>query len=112
MPQLPPIHRPFWSKKRDVELARRRSKKRQYATNSSTWRKLRARQLAQEPLCCECSKEGKLTPANTVDHMDGNSYNNAPNNLQSLCAPCHARLTVKHDGAFGNPISRRGSDDG
>jgi 5-methylcytosine-specific restriction protein A len=112
MPNLPPVHRPRWSKKRASELAKRRSKRRLYPTNSATWRKIRAAQLAREPLCRECHKQGKLTSANTVDHVDGDSFNNQSVNLQSLCASCHGRLTVHHDGGFGNPVRRRNSDEG
>ena len=112
MPNLPPVHRPHWNKNRAAELAKRRSKRRLYPTNSATWRKMRAAQLAREPLCRECGKDGKITPANTVDHVDGNSHNNDPNNHQSLCGPCHGRLTALHDGSFGRLVNRRGGDEG
>jgi len=93
MPDLPTVHRPAWAdrvkKHNDVERARRNSKRRCYATNHPTWRKLRARILVEEPLCRACSAEGRITPANTVDHIDGNTYNNARDNLAAYCRKCH-----------------------
>ena len=41
-------------------------------------------------------------PATHVDHDDGDTYNNAPDNLVSLCQPHHSQKTAKHDGGFGN----------
>ena len=70
---------------------------RTYATNATTWRKLRALVLAHQPLCaCGC-----LMPADTVDHIDGNATNNAMANLQAMTAACHSRKTVAQDGGFG-----------
>jgi 5-methylcytosine-specific restriction protein A len=45
-----------------------------------------------------------VTPANEVDHVDGDSHNNAPSNLQSLCKPCHSAKTVNENGGFGNEM--------
>ena len=81
-------------------------KDRRYKTNSTTWRKLRSAQLIRQPLCEDCSKEGRVTPANTVDHINGNTYNNSYTNLRSLCVRCHTIKTNKHDGGLGNRIHR------
>lgn len=37
-----------------------------------------------------------------IDHIDGNSSNNDPNNLQTLCANCHRLKTfLNRDGVYG-----------
>ena len=78
-----------------------RQERRLYRTNDSKWRKIRAGQLTREPLCRACKAKGIIFPANEVDHIDGDSYNNFENNLQSLCKPCHSKKTAKENGGFG-----------
>ena len=57
------------------------------------WRKARARFLRRNPLCAECRKEGRLTPATVVDHIIPHRGNQAlvwdEGNWQPLCKPCH-----------------------
>lgn len=104
MPSMAPKHSPAKvsakvhrnAKERDA-----RQGKRQFATNSRMWRAIRAEQLQFEPLCRECSKSCKITPATDVDHIDGDSWNNRPSNLQSLCHSCHSAKTVRENGGFG-----------
>jgi len=76
-------------------------------TNSAQWKAIRAKVLASEPLCRECAKAGRVTAALHVDHIDGDSWNNEPDNLQPLCIPCHGRKTVREDGGFGNERKHR-----
>lgn len=61
------------------------------------WRKLRATQLAMEPLCRECLANGRTTAATDVDHIvarrDGGS--DGYENLQSLCHSCHSSKTAR-----------------
>jgi 5-methylcytosine-specific restriction enzyme A len=61
------------------------------------WEKIRALYLAKHPLCEQCEKEGRLTPAAEVHHIvavaDGGS--DAEENLMALCKPCHSRFTLK-----------------
>ncbi len=59
------------------------------------WRKVRLRVLDSEPLCRFCKVEGRITPANEVDHIDGNSRNNDRANLRPLCKPCHSARTLR-----------------
>jgi 5-methylcytosine-specific restriction endonuclease McrA len=40
---------------------------------------------------CEIRFSGQLQ----VDHMDGNPYNDNPDNLQTLCANCHIFKTFQ-----------------
>lgn len=79
-----------------------RQRRRALATNSTTWRKLRASILDGEPLCRICAAAGRITGASHVDHVDGDDSNNNPDNLQPLCAPCHSSKTAREDGGFGN----------
>jgi len=57
------------------------------------WFQLRARQLREQPLCKFCGDLGRVTPAAVVDHKQPHRGDEAlffdPDNLQSLCKPCH-----------------------
>ena len=60
--------------------------------NSKAWRRLAALQIKREPLCAECLKAGRITPAAIADHIrpvreGGQKYD--IDNLQSLCRACH-----------------------
>jgi len=104
MPFAPPKHRPTAGTKRhsvEEQDALKRQARRQYRTNSSTWRKARAIQLAKEPLCRDCQAEGVITPATVVDHIDGDSWNNTPDNFASLCVRHHNQKTARENGGFG-----------
>ena len=54
---------------------------------STAWRKLRAIKLKEEPMCEECARLGRLTPAQMVDHIVPINKGGAGldlDNLQSL----------------------------
>jgi 5-methylcytosine-specific restriction protein A len=57
------------------------------------WRKLREWQLSREPLCRRCLEVGQTRAANTVHHRKAHKGDPAllydPENLESLCKPCH-----------------------
>lgn len=87
--------------------AERRSKEAQayhrlYA--STRWRALRAQQLAREPLCAFCTKDGKIKPATVCDHVKPHKGDLTlfwdPANLQSLCQSCHSgrKLAIEKRG--------------
>ena len=82
--------------------AKARQSKRALPTNSTAWRRIREGVLRANPLCVECEKQRRVTPATVVDHIDGDAMNNDPSNLQGLCAPCHSAKTARQDGGFGN----------
>lgn len=72
----------------------------------TAWKKIRAHHLRQQPLCVTCQAEGKLTPANVVDHIQDHKGDFAlfytPGNLQSLCKRHHDIKTASTAGGFGN----------
>ena len=64
------------------------------------WAKIRRSFLNRNPLCEECMRTGKMTPATEVHHMiplvQGGTH--AYSNLQALCHSCHSRKTVAEAG--------------
>ena len=62
--------------------------------NTKRWRTIRAIVLSEEPTCRMCKRLGKITPADTVDHIKPHKgdlqlfYDR--DNLQALCASCHS----------------------
>lgn len=57
------------------------------------WRKRRAAQLAEHPLCRLCmDMRGRVTAASVADHVVPHRGDPAlfEGPLQSLCAPCHS----------------------
>ena len=73
------------------------SKRREQDTiyRSAAWQSIRQRQLSMHPLCQACHLEGRLTPAQVVDHVfrwkDYGRQAFTLNLFSSLCAPCHSR---------------------
>ncbi len=64
---------------------------------TARWSAIRARQLMAQPLCKACEKQGRVTPARDVDHIEPHRGDLAKfwdtNNLQSLCPSCHGAKT-------------------
>lgn len=93
-----------------VKVAQPREVRRAYngkAYDRRSWRDgIRPAKLRQDPLCVDCSKQGRAVAATEVDHVDGDPENNSPENLASMCKPCHSRKTARHDGSFGNTVNR------
>lgn len=77
-----------------------------YLYNSSLWKKIRADQLRMHPLCAECAKLGRVTPATECDHIVPHKGDKSRfydrSNLQSLCHQCHSAKTATEDGGYGN----------
>lgn len=62
----------------------------------------------QGPLCVMCKVEdARVTPATDVDHIDGNSRNNAYVNLRPLCHAHHSRRTATDQGFGRRPRGGR-----
>jgi 5-methylcytosine-specific restriction protein A len=60
------------------------------------WRHIRAAYIAAHPLCEECQRAGRLTPAQEVHHILPLSQggDHRPENLMALCKPCHSGITI------------------
>lgn len=76
---------------------------------TSRWAKVSHSFLISHPLCEECMRQGKLTPATEVDHIKPHKGNKTLfwdyENWQALCHECHSKKTAKEDGGFGNSIT-------
>ena len=61
------------------------------------WKRIRDRYITAHPLCEECKREGKLTPAAEVHHIlplsRGGTHDES--NLMALCTPCHSAITAR-----------------
>ena len=75
-------------------------KLRQKAYQNRHWRKLRDTYLKEHPICEECLKHGKVTPAEDVHHIKSPfrggeiNYNMLLDyhNLESVCKDCHGEI--------------------
>ena len=75
------------------------------------WQKARLTYLKRHPLCAECERQGRVMPANEVDHIIPHRGNqvlfwDTQNNWQGLCKPCHSRKTVQEGGRWGGDVER------
>ena len=68
---------------------------------SHRWQMARKQFLVTHPLCAECERIGKLTPATVVDHIQPHRGDQAlfwdERNWQPLCKKCHDRKTRLED---------------
>ena len=75
------------------------------------WQKEREKFLRRNPLCTECMKENKITPAKIVDHIVPHKGDMKlfwdRSNWQPLCKRCHDSKTAREDGGFGNEKNKR-----
>lgn len=82
-----------------------------YLYNRKAWKQLRLDHLARHPLCVYCQREGKLTPATVVDHIQPHKGNIDlfldSKNLQSLCKVHHDSSKQR---AEARQVSEIGSD--
>lgn len=60
------------------------------------WRRIRLQYIQSHPLCEQCEREGRLTPAEEVHHILPlvNAGTHNAGNLMALCKSCHSRITV------------------
>ena len=68
---------------------------------SHRWQIARRQFLVSHPLCVECERSGRLTPATVVDHIQPHRGNQElfwdEKNWQPLCKKCHDRKTRLED---------------
>lgn len=101
LPKRPPIHRPFGSRteqqrKRDYGAQRRaRGERNPY---NAPWPAIRLAHLQAHPLCLFHMEQRQRVAATEVDHIDGDAWNNSPNNHRSLCKRCHSARTARDQG--------------
>lgn len=67
-----------------------------------TWKRIRDRYIAAHPLCEQCKKDGKLTPAEEIHHIKPLSQGgtHAEENLMALCTSCHSEITAREGGRW------------
>ena len=70
----------------------------------SRHRKIRKIVMAEEPLCRECLKHGRIVPSQEMDHIDGNTWNTSRDNLQMLCRHHHSQKSVREQGGFKGKV--------
>lgn len=75
------------------------------------WQRIRAFQLASEPLCRMCNSVGRVTAALVCDHVtphrgDEEAFFAGP--FQSLCKPCHDGPKQSHEARATAPIGLDG----
>jgi 5-methylcytosine-specific restriction protein A len=60
------------------------------------WKRIRDRYIKAHPLCEECNRNGRLTPAQEVHHIiplaGGGTHDEG--NLMALCKECHSGITL------------------
>ena len=61
------------------------------------WKRIRDSYIAEHPLCEQCQRDGKLTPAEEVHHIQPLALggSNDKTNLQLLCPTCNLRKGAK-----------------
>lgn len=77
------------------------------------WQQAREGWLRKHPLCVYCERDGRVTPASVIDHIEPHRgdmvlFWAADTNWQSLCKPCHDAKTALEDGGFGNAPKQGG----
>lgn len=82
----------------------RRDRPYRHLYKTKHWQQLRKQVLNHQPLCVECLKVKRITPATVVDHIKPHKGDEKLfydiNNLQPLCKSCHDRKTAKEDGRW------------
>jgi 5-methylcytosine-specific restriction enzyme A len=103
VPVRPPLHRaPTWldpaERRKEFDRRRGSSHRRGY---TEAWRKARAVYLGAHPLCVFCERDGLLTVATVVDHIEPHDgdYEKfwSQDNWQALCSQHHNSAKQRQD---------------
>ena len=102
-----PVHMAEYEERRKQEDARY-DKTRQSSNErgyNARWQKARTTFLMHHPLCAECEREDRLTPATVVDHVKAHKGDQTlfwdVSNWQPLCKRHHDIKTAREDGRYG-----------
>lgn len=96
--------RPAHVSRRDYDALRDDLRETRALYRTPRWRRLRAMQLAAQPLCAECQRSGRVTPATTVHHVTPHRDDVArfwAGPFESVCAPCHSGVIQRREAAGG-----------
>ena len=80
------------ARRRRHDQRRRQSQPWRALYDTARWQRLRREQLAREPLCRRCTRDGKVTAATVVHHEqrhNGDAHLFFASPLESLCAWHH-----------------------
>lgn len=68
-----------------------------------SWKRIRDRYITAHPLCEQCQKDRRITPAEEVHHIKPLSQGgtNDVDNLMALCTSCHSEITAREGGRWG-----------
>lgn len=99
----------FMQRKQNALRDRRRGTRTQRGY-SNQWLAASKAFLTEHPMCAECLKNGRFTPATEVDHIIPHKGDMVlfwnRKNWQALCHKCHSTKTVREDGGFGRPVCK------
>lgn len=99
MAKIPKQKKNFWQEPAKTVTTKKSNHQEFY--NSSVWKKVRAKQIAKQPMCEICLYSNIEVPADQVDHIISISWGGSKlnmENLQSLCYKCHgAKSRIEQD---------------
>lgn len=94
--------------RRQAERERGTARERLYGHR---WDTARRAFLRRHPLCAPCEAKGRVTAADTVDHIVPHRGDRTQfwdqSNWRACCRSCHSRKTVESDWGFGRPPTRK-----
>lgn len=94
--------KPKSTEHKDTDMRKLRAE----AYNNTAWKKMRETYLKSHPICEECLKKGKITPATSVHHIKSPFKKGEVSyallldysNLESVCHECHGEIHAKEQG--------------